>query len=67
MTNREWLMSLTDRELTRFLDNDATGACAEFRKCVEKIDAEGFEAVPDEDCENCGIRWLNAEHREAEI
>ena len=49
MTNREWLMSLSDEDLAEYLD------CADY---VEWVDCLKYS------CRGCKLLWLKSEHKE---
>lgn len=63
MTNREWLESLSDEKLAKFLYNLSKkffGSCeicsSRLMKCIENK----------EECPNGIRKWLKAEHKEQE-
>lgn len=63
MTNREWLKSLNDKELSHFLGNSflADIACYGCRYCPY------YNEETDElaDCDKCILYWLEQEHTES--
>ena len=58
MTNRQWLASLSDDKLARWLDHHIDACCVCSHKKGRSCD------IPDEgyDCENGRREWLKQEH-----
>nr|DAG78405.1 MAG TPA: hypothetical protein [Caudoviricetes sp.] len=52
MTNREWLETLTDKELLKYLNSWCFNIKGDA-KCPERLN-----------CEKCQLNWLKQEHKE---
>lgn len=61
MTNREWLMSLSDEELAKLYSQLVAHV---FCSCCDYVKKESCHDAHDGACFEARVKWLNAEHKE---